>query len=270
MRDRLPLSISTLLLWVVVVLVLAFLILPLVVVVPESFSPSAVLQFPPNGLSLRWYQDFFTGPFWLDALRLSVELAVVVAVLSTAIGLLAAVALSRYVVLGRGLLRAAVVSPLIVPVIVTAIALFDVMIRLNLVGTFPGLVLAHTVLALPFPVIILENALKSVDPNLEDAAVSLGASRFKAFCKVTLRLILPSMLGAALFAFMASWDEVVIVLFVGGALMQTLPVKMFEFLTTEVRPTVASASTLLIVVLVAGLLLAQVRAFVRWPWNGQS
>jgi ABC-type spermidine/putrescine transport system permease subunit II len=258
-----PVSLSTVLLSALVVLVLFFLIFPLVVVVPESFSPTAVLQFPPNGLSLRWYQDFFTGPFWLDALRLSIELGVAVALLSTVVGLLAAVALSRYVTVGRGPLRAIVLSPLIVPVIVTAIALFDVMIRLNLVGTFPGLVLAHTILALPFPVIILENALKSVDPNLEDAAVSLGASRFRAFIQVTLRLIMPSLLGAALFAFMASWDEVVIVLFVGGALMQTLPVKMFEFLTTEVRPTVASASTLLILALIIGLLAIQVRAYAR-------
>jgi ABC-type spermidine/putrescine transport system permease subunit II len=267
MREGVPVSVSSVLLSALVVLVLAFLIFPLVVVIPESFSPSAVLQFPPVGLSLRWYQDFFNGPFWLDALRLSIELGVAVAVLSTAVGLLAAVALSRYVTLGRGLLRAVVLSPLIVPVIVTAIALFDVMIRLNLVGTFPGLVIAHTILALPFPVIVLENALRSVDPNLEDAAVSLGASRLRAFVQVTLRMITPSLLGAALFAFMASWDEVVIVLFVGGALMQTLPVKMFEFLTTEVRPTVASASTLLILALVVGLLAVQLRSYIPRSWK---
>lgn len=257
-------------LWALVVLVLAFLILPLVVVIPESFSPSAVLQFPPKSLSLRWYEDFFSGPFWLDALWLSIELAATVAVLSTTIGLLAAVALARYVRVGRGPLRAVVLSPLIIPVIVTAIALFDVMIRLNLVGTFLGLVLAHTILALPFPVVILENALKSVDPNLEDAAVSLGANRFIAFYKVTLRLIMPSVLGAALFAFLASWDEVVIVLFVGGALLQTLPVKMFEFLTTEVRPTVASASTLLIVGLLLVLLLVQLRSVISRSWKVRS
>jgi putative spermidine/putrescine transport system permease protein len=174
------------------------------------------------------------------------------------------VALLRFVKYGKGLIRALALSPLILPVIVTAIALFDIMTRLDLVGSFWGLLLSHTVLALPFPVFILENALKSVDPNLEDAAVSLGASRLKAFYKVTIPLIVPSIFGAALFAFLASWDEVVIVLFVGGALLQTLPVQMFQFLTTEVRPTIASASTLLIAAILLGMLLMRVFRSRRW------
>ena len=251
-------------LWLITVAVLVFLVFPLVVVIPESFSPSAILQFPPASLSLRWYQDFFGDPFWLRSLWLSVKLGIAVAILSTLLGLGTAVAMVRFVRYGKGVIRALALSPLIVPVIVTAIALFDIMTRLDLVGSFWGLLLSHTVLALPFPVFILENALKSVDPNLEDAAVSLGASRLKAFYKVTVPLIVPSIFGSALFAFLASWDEVVIVLFVGGALLQTLPVQMFQFVTTEVRPTIASASTLLIAALLLGMLL--MRLFARRGW----
>ena len=252
-------------LWALSIAVLFFLVFPLVVVVPESFSPSAILQFPPTGLSLRWYRDFFSDPAWLDLLWLSIRLGLAVAALATLIGLGAAVALVRFVRFGKGPIRALVLSPLIIPVIVTAIALFEVMTRLDLVGSFLGLLLSHTVLAVPFPFFVLENALKSVDPDLEDAAVSLGANRLHAFWKVTVPLILPSLLGAALFAFLASWDEVVIVLFVGGALLQTLPVQMFQFLTTEVRPTIAAASTMLIAALLLTLLLGRALTHRRIP-----
>lgn len=257
-------------LWLITIGVLIFLVFPLVVVIPESFSPSAVLQFPPESLSLRWYRDFFGDQDWLQSLWLSIKLGISVAILSTLLGLATAVAMVRFVIYGKGLIRALALSPLIVPVIVTAIALFDIMTRLDLVGSFWGLLLSHTVLALPFPVFILENALKSVDPNLEDAAVSLGASRLKAFYKVTVPQILPAIFGAALFAFLASWDEVVIVLFVGGALLQTLPVQMFQFLTTEVRPTIASASTLLIATLLLGMLLLRVVGPRRWAARSRT
>jgi ABC-type spermidine/putrescine transport system permease subunit II len=250
-------------LWILTIAVLLFLIFPLIVVVPESFSPTTILEFPPNGFSLRWYEDFFGDPNWLQALWLSIKLGLAVAFVATLVGLGAAVALVRFVTFGKSPIRALVLAPLIVPVIVTAIALFEIMTRLDLVGSFLGLLLCHTVLALPFPFFILESALKSVDPNLEDAAVSLGASQLQAFWKVTVPLILPSIFGAALFAFLASWDEVVVVLFVGGALLQTLPVQMFQFLTTEVRPTIAAASTMLIAALLIGMLLMRMLAGAR-------
>jgi ABC-type spermidine/putrescine transport system permease subunit II len=257
MGRRLLLAGTEIALWIVVVAVVLFLILPLVVVIPESVSPSAILQFPPSGFSLRWYDEFFSDPAWLDSLLLSIRLAISVAGLATLLGLMTAMALVRFLTWGRRSMRVLALSPLIAPVIVTAVALFQIMSRLDLVGTFPGLLLSHTVIALPFPVFILESALKSVDPNLEDAAVSLGAPRVLAFWMVTVPLILPSLLGAALFAFLASWDEVVIVLFIGGALLQTLPVQMFQFLTTEVRPTIAAASTLLIASVLITLLAAR-------------
>lgn len=258
---------AQILLWLFFLSVLVFLTFPLLVVIPESFSPTAVIEFPPRGFSWRWYQEFFKDSFWTDSLWLSVKLGLVVAVLSTALGLMAAVALNRFLHVGKGLIRVLVLSPLIVPVIVVAIGLFEVMSKLHLVGSFWGLVLSHTILALPFPFVILDNALRRVDRNLEDAAVSLGASRFRAFHKVAVPLIMPSILGAALFAFLASWDEVVIVLFVGGVALQTLPVKMFQFLTTEVRPTVGAVSALLIGALFLTLLAMGLAGRVKRSWR---
>jgi putative spermidine/putrescine transport system permease protein len=253
-----PLQIA---LWLFTLGVIAFLLFPLVAVLPISFSEDVLFQFPPENLSFRWYEDFFGDKAWTDALLLSLRLGTAVAVVATLMGLATAVAITRYLRRGRLALRALVLAPLMVPVIVTAIAMFEVAIDFRLVGTFWGLLIAHTILALPFTVVILESALKSVDPNLEDAAVSLGASRTRAFYKVTVPIIRPAVLTAALMAFITSWDEVVVVLFVGGAFEQTLPVRMFEFLTTQVRPTVAAASGILIAAVVVVAVLSMV---VRW------
>jgi ABC-type spermidine/putrescine transport system permease subunit II len=251
------------LLWVFTLAVIAFLLFPLVAVFPISVSPDTVLQFPPSGFSLRWYDEFFADKEWTDALFLSIRLGISVALLSTILGMACAVAITRRLRRTKRPMRALVLAPLMVPVIVTAIAMFDVAIDLRLVGTFWGLLLAHTVLALPFAVIVLESALKSVDRNLEDAAVSLGANRVQAFVKVTVPLLRPAIFTALLITFLTSWDEVVVVLFMGGPFEQTLPVRMFEFLTTQVRPTVAAASGVLIAALVVGALVASVIGLVR-------
>lgn len=233
-------------LWLFAMGVIVFLLAPLIVVIPVSFEPGTVPKFPPSGVSARWYEDLVNDQRWRDAAWLSIRLGVSVAVLSTLIGLMAAVALTRFVRFGKTLLRTLVLSPLIVPLIVSAIAMFDITLKLGLARTFWGLMIAHLVLAQPFSVVILENALRSVDVSLEDAATSLGASRLSAFRKVTLPLIGPAVVGSLLFAFITSWDEVVVVLLVGGAHHQTLPVRMFEFVSTQVRPTVAAISSLLI------------------------
>jgi ABC-type spermidine/putrescine transport system permease subunit II len=241
-------------LWLFTLAVFGFLLFPLVAVLPISVSEGAVLEFPPEQLTLRWYGEFFGDQNWRDSLFLSIRLGLAVAVLATALGLATALALTRYMRRGKLAVRALVLAPLIVPVIVTAIAVFDIMIQLRMTGSFLGLLVAHTILALPFTVIILESALKSVDTELEDAAVSLGASRAQAFVKVTVPIIRPGLFTAGLIAFITSWDEVVVVLLVGGAFAQTLPVRMFEFLTTQVRPTVAAASG----VLIGGLILVAI------------
>jgi putative spermidine/putrescine transport system permease protein len=257
-RTRAPVDPVQVLLWVFTLAVIGFLLFPLVAVFPISVSADTILQFPPDDVSLRWYDEFFGDKEWTDALFLSLRLGVAVALLSTVLGLACAVALTRYMQRGKRAMRALVLAPLMVPVIVTAIAVFDVAIDLRLVGTFWGLLLAHTVLALPFAVVVLESALKSVDRNLEDAAVSLGANRLQAFVKVTVPILRPAIVTALLITFVTSWDEVVVVLFIGGAFEQTLPVRMFEFLTTQVRPTVAAASGILIAGLLVGAVVAGV------------
>lgn len=253
-------------LWLFTIAIIIFLVAPLIIVIPVSFTPGTVPRFPPEGLSLRWYDDFFSDRRWRDAAWLSVRLGVSVAVISTLIGLVTAVALTRFVTFGRTLLRTLILSPLIVPVIVTAIAMFDITIRTGLARSFQGLLIAHLVLAIPFSVIILENALRSFDISLEDAAMSLGASRLTAFRKITIPIIAPGIMGSLLFAFITSWDEVVVVLLVGGARNQTLPVRMFEFVSTQVRPTIAAISALLILGLLVVILITQlfsIRAALR-------
>lgn len=237
--------------------ILFFLLAPLAIVVPVSLTGGELSQFPPQGLSLRWYYDFFQDHEWMEALRLSFSLGISVALLSTMVGLAAALALARFTPNGlKPVVRVLVLAPMIVPGVVGAIAMFLILSRLGLVSTFPGLLLAHTVLALPYSVIVIENALLHLDPSVDEAARTLGASTGARMRRITLPLIAPSIVGSAVFAFITSFDEIVVVLLVGGARSQTLPVKMFNFLENELRPTPAVVSSLLILALV----LAQIAA----------
>lgn len=250
--------------------VLAFLLLPLIVVIPISFSPSTVLHFPPAGLSWRWYEDFFSDDRWINAAWLSIRVGVSVSIVSTLIGMLAAVALTRFITLGKGLMRSLVLSPLIVPLIITSVGVYYVMSELGMNSTFQGILVGHTVLALPYSVIIIESALRGYDVTLDEAAVSLGASRVLTFRKITMPIILPSILASATFAFITSWDEVLLVTFLGGPSAQTLPLRMFEFLTTQIRPTIAAISSMLIVTLVGLMLLYQLMRWQRSRWRARS
>ena len=238
--------------WVTSFSVLIFLLVPVFIVIPLSFNPGTVLHFPPKGLSLRWYRDFFGDERWIEAAWLSVRVGVLVAIVATVLGLATAVALTRHITRGAGLLRAVVLSPVVVPLIITAIAVFEIFQRTNLTRNFFGLVLAHTILAVPYSVVILESALRNYDQAPEEVAMSLGASRWTAFRKVTMPINAPAIQASVLFAFLLSWDEVVMVLFLGGARFQTLPLRMFEFLETQIRPTIAAVSSLIIYALFAG------------------
>ncbi len=251
------------LLWLYLLGVFAFLLLPLLVVVPVSFTAGTIIKFPPDGFSLRWYEDYFDGRFWLDATWLSFRVGLATAVFATALGAVTALALTRYLKFGASLIRLLVLSPLIVPVVITSVAVFDIYNQTGLRNTFWGLVLGHTILALPYTVIIIESALKNFDVNLEDAAVSLGASRLTAMRKITLPLIAPSLFGGAVFAFVVSWDDVVLALWIGGGDNITLPRRMFEFMATQVRPTTAAISTLLFGGLLAVVITMQLIGLVR-------
>ena len=246
----------------VFVAVLIFLFLPLIVVVPVSFTPGTVLKFPPEGLSWRWYQDFWEDDRWRAAGWLSIRLAFSTAIVATFIGMLAAVGLTRFITKGKSVLRAIVLAPLIVPLIIPSVGVYYVMVKIELTSTFWGILIGHTVLALPYSIIIIESALRNYDVALEEAAMSLGASRTLAFRKITIPIILPAILASAVFGFITSWDEILLVIFLGGPNAQTLPLRMFEFLSTQVRPTIAAISSVLIVTL-----LGVVAIYQLWQWQ---
>lgn len=239
--------------------VLLFLIAPVVIIVIVSFSGADYLSFPPPYLSLRWYQRFLGASSWRQAIWVSTQVALLTMAFATILGLLAALALVRGRFRGKGAIYAVMLSPMIVPTVITAIGLYFFFVRLKATGSILAMALGHTVLALPVVVIIMAAALQGFDMRLEQAALSLGASRLTALRRITLPLILPGLLSAALFAFLTSFDELLIPLFLSGVEVQTLTVRIWNSLTLEVDPTIAAVSSFLIgvttVVLAASALL---------------
>ena len=238
-------------------LVLFYLILPILVVIPLSFSSASYLSFPPPGFSLHWYRNFFTRADWISSAWLSIWVGLAVTVLATALGTPASVALVRGRFAGKGLVNAFILSPLIVPGIIVAIGIYFFYARLGVVGNPIALVLAHTCLAVPFVVINVSATLYGFDERLEYAAMSLGASPWGAFRQVTLPLIRPGVLAGALFAFITSFDELIVALFVSGTAAVTLPRRMWEGIRFEIDPTIAAVSTILVAFSGALLLTAE-------------
>lgn len=238
-------------------LVLLFLMAPIFIVVPISFSSSLYLDFPPRGFSLQWYERFLDSREWTAALWTSVQAGILATLLACVLGTAAALGLARSRFPGKSLVIGFLVSPMIVPVIVLAIALYAVYAKLKLVGSLFGLVLAHAALGLPFVIVTVSATLQRVDERLEHAALSLGATPFKAFWHVLFPLIRPGVIAGAVFAFIASWDDVVIALFVSGTRSATLPKRMWEGLRSEIDPTIAAVSTLLIGLSVALMLVLE-------------
>lgn len=239
-------------LWAWAVLVLAFLVLPLLIVVPISFSGGAYLQFPPPSWSLQWYRSYFEDPQWVGATLLSLEVGGAAAVLAVVLGGLAAAALVRIAFPFKAAVRTVLILPMIVPSIVVAISVYSLYSRLHLVATFAGIVLAHTVLAIPFAATMLIGGLEQMNRSLEEASFTMGGSIWYTLRRVTLPALRPSIAAAAVFSFMTSWDEVIMVIFIGGGEATTLPLKMFSYLRTEINPTIAAVSTLLLAVVVFG------------------
>lgn len=233
-----------------------FLMAPTLVVVPMSFTASNALTFPPEGFSTRWYEKMVTDPQWSTGFVNSAQVAFLTAILATALGTLAALGTVRGRFPGRSAVNALVLSPLIVPVIIIAIGMFSVFVRWKIAGSVVGLVLAHTALAMPFVVVNVATSLRTIDRNLELAAQSLGAGPIRTFRRITLPLILPGVLAGGLFAFITSWDEVVVSIFLTTARFRTLPAEMWEQVRQVVDPTVAAVSTTLLAVTTTVLLLA--------------
>jgi putative spermidine/putrescine transport system permease protein len=238
--------------------VYAFLILPTVIVVVMSFGNKYELEFPPRSFSLYLYEQFFASADWLRALERSFRIAVATAAVSMLLGVPAAYGLERGRFAGRNLLFMLVLSPVILPSIVLALGLYLYFSRLRVLGNDFSVLLGHTVIASPFVVVVTLSGLRDVDENLERAAAIMGAGPLYSFCHVTLPLLRPALLAGTLFAFLTSFDEVVIAYFLSGNAAMTLPVKMFSSIHWEISPVLAAVSTLLTVMSMAVCLIVAV------------
>jgi putative spermidine/putrescine transport system permease protein len=238
-------------------LVLVFLVLPVVIVFPLSLSSGHYMSFPPPGLSFQWYVSFFASDSWKGAAAVSIEVAVPVTIMAVLLGTPAAIGLTRATFPGRRAVNALVLSPLIVPGIIVAIGTYFVYARYGLVGNPLALILGHTCLAVPFVVINVTAALQGVDRALERAAASLGAAPWGTFRQITLPLIAPGIFAGAIFAFITSFDELLVALFLSGTGAVTLPRRMFDEIRYDIDPTIAAVSSLIILTTTSLMLIAE-------------
>jgi putative spermidine/putrescine transport system permease protein len=229
-------------------LVLVFLVAPIVIIVPLSFSSGSFFYYPLPGFSLRWYRDFFTSSFWLPSVWNSLIVGSAATLTATALGTMAALGIWRARFPGQALVLALVISPMVVPVIIVAVGVYFAFAPLGLTDGYAGLILAHTTLAVPFVVVTVLATLSGFDRTLIRAAESLGASPIATFRRVTLPLILPGVLSGAVFAFAASFDEVVVALLMAGPGQRTLPRQMFAGINDNISLTIAAAATMLIAI----------------------
>lgn len=228
------------------VVMMAFMLAPLALVVWMSFTPDEFFSLPVRAFSLRWYHEAFAYPGFVDAFVLSALLALAAAAVAVTLGFLAAYALVRFRFPGRAALDAFFVSPLLVPAVVLGIALLQFVNRLGLYNTFAGVLAAHVVVVVPYIVRVIATALRAVPEEVEWAAMNLGARRGTMLRRVTLPLARRGMLAAFVFAFILSFDEVTVTIFMTGPAYQTLPIRVYNYLTDQVDPTVAAISTMLI------------------------
>ena len=232
-----------------------FLVFPLVVIIPLSFNAvpfftftKEMLAFDPAGYSLKWYEDFFTNLNWQGAVQNSVIIAIFSTLISTTLGTLAALGLSRAQMPYRTLIMSILISPMIVPLIISAAGMFFFYSRIGIQGTHIAVILAHAALGTPFVVITVTATLSGFDNNLIRASSSLGAPPSTTFFRVIVPLITPGVISGALFAFITSFDEVVVVLFVGSYRQRTIPWQMFSGIREQISPTILAVATLLVVV----------------------
>lgn len=225
--------------------VIAFLVIPTLIVVPLSFNGGRYLEFPPKSLSFRWYKHFFYSDTWIHSTGLSFLIAGTAMVMAVVLGTCAALALHRMSFKGKGLLFGFLISPLMIPVVVLALALYLYFSKLGLVATWEGIIFGQTILAIPFVLVNVYASLQNYPVTLERAASTLGADGATIFRRITLPMIRPGILAGALFAFMISFDEIVIALFLSGPGVSTLPVKMWHSLRFSVSPTIAAVSTMI-------------------------
>ncbi|MBA8910551.1 ABC transporter permease [Aminobacter ciceronei] len=247
---------------VIAIAVLFFLMVPLLVAVPLSFNAEPYFSYPMPGLSLRWYQEIFgstvKGIEWRNAFFNSVVIGVSASILATVLGTSASLGIARGDLPFKQSLQAMMLSPLVIPVVVYATGAVYFFARVSLIGTYPGLIVAHALLGTPFVMITVTASLAGYDRNLTRAGLSLGASPWRVFRKVSLPLIGPGVASGALFAFVTSWDEIIVTLFLAYPNQQTIPRRLWAGVNEQLSPVVIAASTLLFLVTLCLLVVTEV------------
>jgi len=244
-------------LYILAAIVMFLLVIPTLIVIPMSFSDSQYLEFPPSKWSLRWYQEYFESAKWMRSTITSLQIGTLTMLVATPIGTAAAYALFVSTHKFTRFIFMFLITPMIVPVILIAIGTFYVFGRVGLNNTITGIVFAHTALAIPLVMIVITSALRNYDLNQERVARSLGASRLKAFFQITLPQIKFSVIISALLAFLTSFDEVIISIFISGGVNATITKHMFSALRDFIDPTIAAISTILVIVSTILLLTTQ-------------
>lgn len=233
-------------------LILAYLLFPLVIIIPLSFGNDSLMKFPPSSWGLRWYSTYFNDASWIEATVLSLKVALMASVLATAVGTLAVIAIERQNLPYKTALQALISSPMIVPHIFVALGVFILAINTGIENSMLTLAGAHATIALPFVILMVGAAVRQIDPTLERAARVLGARPFRAFVSATLPGLLPAMVAAAVFSFFVSFDELIIAEFLISG-RETLPMRIWADLKLQLNPTISAVSTILIAVTIIGM-----------------
>ncbi|MDQ1913429.1 ABC transporter permease [Paenibacillus sp. GD4] len=242
---------------VITFFVVLFIISPLLVIIPTSLTSVKYLSFPPVGFSFQWYVKIFDRPEFVDSFLFSLQLAALTAVISTILGTLAGIALHKYKFRGSGMINGLLLSPLTVPALIIGIAALLFFTRIGLAGTFIGLLLAHVLISIPYVVRLVLTGLSSFDYTLERAAYIMGAKPFHVFRDITLPLIKPAIMSGAIFAFLTSFDNVTVSLFLVSPTTTTLPLAIFSYMQETLDPLVASISSVVILLSLVFIILLE-------------
>jgi len=243
---------------IICALILLFLIAPILVIIPLSFNAEpyfsfteGMLTFDPDAFSMRWYEDILNNKQWIHSAKNSIIIAFFATILATTLGTLAALGLSRPEMPYRGTIMGLLISPMIVPLIISGAGMYFFYSQVGLAQTMIGMVLAHAALGTPFVVITVTATLTGFDQSLIRAANNLGATPTYAFFKVTMPLIMPGMISGSLFAFITSFDEVVVALFLSGFEQRTIPRQMWAGIREQISPTILAVATILVLISIA-------------------
>lgn len=228
------------------ILFITFMLAPLIIVVLVAFTPLGYISLPWNGFSLRWFYAILDNPHFIDAFYLSVFLGTASATIAVGMAVPASLAFARYDFKGKGAIMGFFLSPLMVPHIVLGVAFLSFLSKIGMYGTFMGLVFTHVIIIMPYALRLVLSAVIGMDRSAEDAAISLGASNWTVFRRVTIPMIIPGIAGGWVLSFITSFDEVTMTVFVASPSTTTLPVRMYEHITETIDPLIASLSATMI------------------------